>query len=76
MDNSTVIILASNRKEGNTKNFVTDTYGTLTATYIDLLDYTITPYQYDGHYPHNDYFEQIVNVTLEHDILYWLTGLA
>ncbi|MFD1255311.1 hypothetical protein ACFQ3S_00760 [Mucilaginibacter terrae] len=42
MDNSTIVILASNRKECNTKNFVVDSYGTLTATLIYLLNYTIT----------------------------------
>ena len=79
MDNSTIIILASNRKEGNTKKFVVDTYGTLTATLTDLLDYTITPYSYDGIYPHNDNFQHIINQVLEHDVIvlatpvYWFS---
>ena len=79
MDNSTIIILASNRKEGNTKRFVVDTYGTLTATLIDLLDYTITPYSYEGTYPHNDNFQHIINQLLEHDVIilatpvYWFS---
>lgn len=83
MDNSTIVILASNRKKGNTKKFVTDTYGTLTPTLIDLLDYTVTPYNYEGHYPYNDNFEQIVKAILEHDVIvlatpvYWysMSGL-
>jgi len=83
MDNSTLIILASSRKNGNTKQFVTDTYGTLTSTVIDLLNYTITPYHYDEVYPYNDQFQQIIDKALAHDVIvlatpvYWysMSGL-
>jgi len=69
MDNSTIIILASNRKNGNTQKFVADTYGVITPTVIDLLDYTITPYDYEGAYPYNDQFKQIIAEILKHDIV-------
>jgi multimeric flavodoxin WrbA len=79
MDNSTIIILASSRKEGNTKKFVVDTYGTLTPTLIDLLDYTIVPYNYQETYPYNDNFQVIIDQILEHDVVvlatpvYWFS---
>lgn len=83
MDNSTIIILGSNRKQGNTQNFVTDTYGVITPTVIDLLDYTITSYNYEGVYPYNDQFKQIIAEILKHDVVvlatpvYWysMSGL-
>ncbi|CAM3982520.1 flavodoxin family protein [Mucilaginibacter galii] len=83
MDNSTIIILASSRKNGNTKQFVTDTYGVITPTITDLLDYTITPYRYDETYPYNDQFEQLIDEVLKNDVLvlatpvYWysMSGL-
>jgi len=83
MDNSTIIILASSRKNGNTKQFVTDTYGTLTTTVLDLLDYTITPYRYEESYPYNDQFQQIIDEVLKYDVVvlatpvYWysMSGL-
>jgi len=83
MDNSTIIILASSRKNGNTQQFVTDTYGVITPTITDLLDYTITPYRYDETYPYNDQFEQLIDEVLKHDVLvlatpvYWysMSGL-
>lgn len=79
MDNSTVIILGSNRKNGNTQKFVTDTYGTITPTVIDLLNHTVSPYKYDNYYPHNDQFKQIIQTALQHDIIvlatpvYWFS---
>jgi multimeric flavodoxin WrbA len=69
MDNSTVIILGSNRKQGNTQKFVTDTYGIITPKVIDLLDYTITPYCYDNAYPYNDQFKQIIAEVLNYDVI-------
>jgi multimeric flavodoxin WrbA len=79
MDNSTIIILASNRKNGNTKKFVTDTYGTLTPTLVDLLDYTVYPYHYEGRYPHNDNFKRVIDMVMQHDVIvlatpvYWFS---
>jgi len=83
MDNSTLIILASSRKNGNTRQFVTDTYGTITPTVIDLLDYTIAPYNYAEVYPYNDQFQQIIDEALKYDVIvlatpvYWysMSGL-
>ena len=69
MDNSTIVILGSNRKQGNTQNFVTETYGVITLTIIDLLDYTISPYNYEGAYPYNDQFKQIIAEVLKHDVV-------
>jgi multimeric flavodoxin WrbA len=67
MDNSSVIILASNRIKRNTKKFVTDTYGAIISTVVDVLDYTTSPSSYKGIYPYNNNFKYIITRALQND---------
>lgn len=67
MDNSSVIILASNRIKRNTKKFVTDTYGTITSTMVDVLDYTTSPSGYEGIYFYSDKFKHTITMVLQND---------
>jgi multimeric flavodoxin WrbA len=72
MDNSTIILLGSNRKNSNTKKFVSDTYSS-SYHLIDLLDHVISPYNYEGVYPAGDGFNSIIRDILKYDIIVFAT---
>lgn len=65
MDKRPLIILGSSRKESDTKKLVDIIFSQLNIERIDLLDYKISPYNYKGSYP-ADNFLQLFDTILNH----------
>jgi hypothetical protein len=60
MSSKPLIILASARKQSDTAKLVRRLFGSDEADVVDLLDYTLSHYRYDGTYPANDEFMAIM----------------
>jgi multimeric flavodoxin WrbA len=83
VNDNVIVVLGSNRKNSNTKKFVTETYDLLPEQLIDLLDYQIAHYNYDEVYPEQDQFKAIIAKVLHYDMIvlatpvYWyaMSGL-
>jgi multimeric flavodoxin WrbA len=67
MSNIPVIIFASARSNGDTKSAIDRVFAGSDYKLLDLLDYTIEPYQYEGTYSDADDYLNIVDMLLEHD---------
>jgi NAD(P)H-dependent FMN reductase len=68
-----LIILGSARKSGDTAKLVTSLFSPESVTRIDLLDYKINPYLYDGSYGKDDDFMKIVAQMLTHQRIVFAT---
>jgi multimeric flavodoxin WrbA len=73
MSSKPLIILASARKESDTAKVVRRLFGSDEADVVDLLDYTLSHYRYDGTYPANDEFMAIMERMLQHEQLVFAT---
>ena len=80
---STIIILGSARRDGNTMKVATTLAQQLDARVVDLLDYQLSPYRYPADYPTGDQFTHLVETYLlshDHIVLaspvYWYTMSA
>lgn len=62
MSTKPLILLGSARKTSDTGKLVTSLFPGDSATVVDLLDYTIAHYRYDGLYPPEDDFPQLVEL--------------
>lgn len=67
-----LIIIGSSRQKSDTKAFVNDVFIDTVNKQIDLLDFNITPYDYNGNYPPDD-FNTLAEEILQHDILVFAT---
>ncbi len=78
-----VVILGSARKQSDTRKCVELLLGNQVHTTLQLLDYTIEPYQYSSDYSPADNFLDIINLLLPHQVIlfaspiYWysMSGL-
>jgi multimeric flavodoxin WrbA len=73
MENRSLVILGSNRKNSLTESITRKALGQTQFDMIDLLDHTIAHYNYDGHYPTNDEFDAIISKTLSYDNIIFAT---
>lgn len=68
-----LLILGSARKAGGTHQLASRLTQELELKVLDLLDYTIHPYNYSGHYPPDDAFQQVAEELLSHTVLVFAT---
>ena len=68
-----LIILASARKQSDTRLFLDRVFKEVDHQLIDLLDYSIAPYDYTGKYPANDDFLNIVDQIHNHHTIAFAT---
>ncbi|MBD1396245.1 NAD(P)H-dependent oxidoreductase [Pontibacter sp. JH31] len=73
MPTKALIILASARKSSDTAKLVNALFDADSVTLIDLLDYSVSPYRYDGLYPTEDNFLEVVDLMLLHDRIVFAT---
>jgi multimeric flavodoxin WrbA len=66
------LIIGSSRKQSDTKSFVNELFRNTEHKQVDLLDFAIAPYSYDGIYPPDD-FNALAEEILQHDILIFAT---
>lgn len=68
-----LVVLASARKQSDTRAFVTRVFPGADYELIDLLDYSISPYSYENDYPDNDQFPKIIEAILSHNAVVFAT---
>ncbi len=68
-----LIIIGSSRQQSDTKSFVEYVFGDTTYKAINLLDFYIAPYSYEGIYPSNDEFNKVAEEMLQHEIIVFAT---
>ena len=73
MSSAPLILLASARKQSDTKEFLGKVFGDTGHQVIDLLDANIGKYDYSGSYPSNDGFMKVVNEMLDHEVIVFAT---
>jgi multimeric flavodoxin WrbA len=66
MPSKPLIVLGSARKSSDTARFVKSLFDDDSVTVVDLLDYNISLYRYDGQYPEDDNFLEVVELMLNH----------
>ena len=73
MENKSLVILGSNRKNSLTEQIVHKALSQTPYDVIDLLDYKIAHFNYDASYPADDEFETIITKILPYDNLVFAT---
>lgn len=73
MKKSTIILLASARKNSDTLRIVEEIFSTKKTTCIDLLEKKIAPYNYEHIYPEDDQFMDTVLRCLEFENIIFAT---
>ncbi|MEJ8802374.1 flavodoxin family protein [Pontibacter sp. H249] len=74
-----LIILGSARKNSDTRKLIDKLFLDKDIALLDLLDYKVNGYKYDGNYPASDEFLKLIEVVLQHEQLvfatpvYWYT---
>lgn len=68
-----LVIIASSRKESDTKKYVEFVFTGEKFKLIDLLDYHIAPYDYTNKYPVNDNFFEIADIMTSHNAIVFAT---
>ncbi len=72
----TVVILSSERKNGNTHKVANDLKRLLNCDIIDLLDYNIERYSYEHNYsPSDQYIELLDRITKTYDTIIFATPI-
>lgn len=69
LDRQPLVILGSNRKQSNTRAFVEKALTGVDYRLLDVLDYSIAPYNYEHTYPAQDTFAHLVDSLLQHQTL-------
>lgn len=69
----TVIILGSARKDSHTRTLLRNVFQGIPHDLIDLLDFTIAPFDYDGGYPQEDQYFDLVEKILAADHIVFAT---
>jgi putative NADPH-quinone reductase len=67
-----LIIIGSSRRQSETKSFVNGIFNETIHKQIDLLDFNIAPYNYDGIYPPDD-FNKLAEEFLQHNTIIFAT---
>ena len=73
MQKMPVIILASARKESDTNKFLKKVFGNTDYKLIDLLDFSVSSYDYSHQYPKEDEFFKIIEELIQHDVIVFAT---
>jgi multimeric flavodoxin WrbA len=73
MENRPLVILASARKESDTRCFLNRLLAGIDYQLIDLLDFQVFPYDYSNNYPDNDNFSAIAEELLQHEVIVFAT---
>lgn len=73
MTGKPLVILASARKESDTKAFLKQVFANTDHKLIDLLDFHIVPYNYSNNYPEEDTFLKITDELLRHQVIVFAT---
>ncbi|WP_299822108.1 NAD(P)H-dependent oxidoreductase [uncultured Pontibacter sp.] len=68
-----LVILASARKQSDTRKLIDKLFGNRDFVLLDLLDYEVYPYQYENNYPASDKFLELLEVVLQHEQLIFAT---
>jgi len=68
-----LVIIASSRRESDTKKYVEFVFEGKEVKVIDLLDYQIAPYDYSGKYPATDNFFGIADIMSSHNVIVFST---
>ena len=68
-----IIILASARRNSDTKNFLEKVFKNRDFKLIDLLDFSVSFYDYNHQYPKDDEFFKIIEELIKHDIIVFAT---
>jgi len=68
-----LLILGSARKESDTKKVTDILFSDIKIDCIDLLDYKIDAFNYDGIYSRKDDFLELAKIILEHDQIIFAT---
>jgi multimeric flavodoxin WrbA len=68
-----LIILGSARQKSETKSYVDFAFDQTEHKLLDLLEYNISSYNYNGIYPSSDSFNQLTAEILNHDIIIFAT---
>ena len=73
MENIPVILLASARKDSDTKKFIEKVFSNTEYKVIDLLDFTVLPYDYSHQYSEKDEFFKIIEELMQHETIVFAT---
>lgn len=79
MEKEVMVILGSARKESDTRKFIDQIFYDYRFSLVDLLDFPVSPYNYDHIYPPVDLFYEIAEMMIRHNTLviatpiYWYT---
>ncbi|HSI89992.1 MAG TPA: NAD(P)H-dependent oxidoreductase [Adhaeribacter sp.] len=73
MRKSPLIILGSARRNSDTEKFVHKVFKEPEYSLVDLLDFEIAPYNYEGSYPETDDFYRIIETILAHRVIVFAT---
>ncbi|WP_192821435.1 flavodoxin family protein [Rufibacter sp. LB8] len=73
METQPLILLASARKDSNTRRLVQKVFQETPHQLLDLLEYQVPPYQYEQEYPPGDQFLLLVEKMLAHQVLVFAT---
>ena len=68
-----LVILASARKQSDTRNFLDRVLTNKEHKLIDLLDFQISPYSYSNNYPDEDEFLKVMAELLKHQVIVFAT---
>ncbi|WP_210465524.1 MULTISPECIES: flavodoxin family protein [Rufibacter] len=69
MNQLPLILLASARKESDTRLFLEKVFQDTPHQLVDLLDYTVGYYRYEHDYPAEDEFNHLINLMLPHQVI-------
>ncbi|RNI29318.1 flavodoxin family protein [Rufibacter latericius] len=68
-----LVLLASARKESNTRLFVQKVFQETPHQLVDLLDHHIWPYRYENDYPGKDDFKRVMDLVVQHSVVVFAT---
>jgi len=73
MTEKPLVILASARKQSDTKDFLNTVFADNDYDLVDLLDFYISPYSYLNNYPGTDDFLKIIDELINHKVIVFAT---
>jgi multimeric flavodoxin WrbA len=68
-----LVILGSARRKSDTKSCVEIVFKNTEIDLLDLLDFNISPFDYESDYPLNDDFDRMINEMIKHRVIVFAT---
>ncbi|GGK77177.1 flavodoxin family protein [Rufibacter glacialis] len=68
-----LIVLASARKDSDTKRFLQKVFQETPHQVVDLLEYRVSPYRYEQDYPPEDDFQELAQKLVQHQVIVFAT---